>query len=155
SKLFRGNRTIKNDNMSLKAFESPNMRPLVEIGINIKVNWDLILPPPTEEFSFFGDLDSRITVIKLFPIIKDSTFESYFKPSIKAVIIESYGTTKFPKDRPNLITIIEEALKRGVIIVKVSQSRRNSGFNTEEEPLETFGILSAVDMTVECCLAKL
>lgn len=53
SKLFRGNRTIKNDNMGLDAFESPNMRPLVQIGISIKVNWDLILPPPTEEFSYF------------------------------------------------------------------------------------------------------
>lgn len=155
SKLFRGNRTIKNDNLGLKAFESPNMRPLAQTKINIKVNWDLILPPPTEEFAFFENLESRITVIKMFPIIKDSTFESYFKPFIKAVIIETYGTTKFPKHRPKLISIIEEALKRGVIIINVSQSRKNSGFNAEDEPLETFGILSAVDMTVECCLAKL
>jgi lysophospholipase len=53
SKLFRGNRTIKNDNMGLDAFESPNLKPLVQMGINIKVNWDIILQPPTEEFSYF------------------------------------------------------------------------------------------------------
>lgn len=53
SKLFRGNRTIKCDNLGLDAFESPNLRPLVQIGINIKVNWDLVLPPPTEEFNYF------------------------------------------------------------------------------------------------------
>jgi lysophospholipase len=53
SKLFRGNRTIKNDNMGLDAFESPNLKPLVQMGINIKVNWDIILQPPTDEFSYF------------------------------------------------------------------------------------------------------
>ena len=52
SVLFRGNRTIKNDNMRLCAFESPNMSPLGEIGIKVKINWDLILPPPKEEFSY-------------------------------------------------------------------------------------------------------
>jgi lysophospholipase len=83
SKLFRGNRTIKNDNMGLDAFESPNLRPLVQIGINIKVNWDIILPPPTEEFNFFEEIDNHISVVKFFPIIKDSTFQSFFKDPIK------------------------------------------------------------------------
>jgi lysophospholipase len=54
--LFRGNRTIKNDNINYDAFESPNLRPLIEIGIFVKVNWDLILPQPTEEFNYFDVL---------------------------------------------------------------------------------------------------
>jgi lysophospholipase len=54
--LYRGNRTIKNDNINYDAFESPNLRPLIEIGIYIKVNWDLILPQPTEELSYFDVL---------------------------------------------------------------------------------------------------
>lgn len=53
SVLYRGNRTIKNDNMRLAAFESPNFNPLGEIGIKIKLNWELILPPSKEEFSYF------------------------------------------------------------------------------------------------------
>lgn len=52
SVLYRGNRTIKNDNMRFAAFESPNFNSLGEIGIKIKINWELILPPPKEEFSF-------------------------------------------------------------------------------------------------------
>ena len=51
--LFRGNRTIKNDIINYDAFESPNLRPLIEIGIYVKVNWDLILPQPTDEFNYF------------------------------------------------------------------------------------------------------
>jgi len=53
SKLFRGNRTIKNDNINLDAFESPNLQPLVNIGINIKINWDLILPKSIKNFNYF------------------------------------------------------------------------------------------------------
>lgn len=53
SKLFRGNRTIKNDNINLDAFESPNLQPLVKIGINIKINNDLILPKNIENFNYF------------------------------------------------------------------------------------------------------
>lgn len=155
SKLFRGNRTIKNDNMGLKAFESPNLRPLVEIGINIKVNWDIILPPPTEEFTYFEDMDSHISVVKFFPIIKDSTFESFFKPFVKAVIIETYGAGKLPKDREKIVSIIQEADKRGVIIVNVSQCRKGSGLNLEGDFLGKCGVVNAGDMTVECCLAKL
>jgi lysophospholipase len=53
SKMFRGNRTIKNDNINLDAFESPNLPPLVKIGINIKVNLDLILLKNIQNFNYF------------------------------------------------------------------------------------------------------
>jgi L-asparaginase/Glu-tRNA(Gln) amidotransferase subunit D len=53
SKLFRGNRTIKNDNINLDAFESPNLPPLVTIGINMKINYNIIKPKPIERFNYF------------------------------------------------------------------------------------------------------
>ena len=52
SVLYRGNRTIKNDNMRFSAFECPNMNPLGEIGVKVKINWEVVLPPPKEEFSY-------------------------------------------------------------------------------------------------------
>ena len=51
--LYRGNRTIKSDNINYNAFESPNFRPLMEIGISIKVNGDIILPSPSGKFNYF------------------------------------------------------------------------------------------------------
>jgi lysophospholipase len=53
SKLFRGNRTIKNDNINLNAFESPNLSPLITIGINMKINWEMIKHKTTERFNYF------------------------------------------------------------------------------------------------------
>ena len=46
NKLLRGNRAVKIDSDSLDAFESPNFPPLGTVGIEIKINWDLVLPPP-------------------------------------------------------------------------------------------------------------
>jgi lysophospholipase len=156
SQLFRGNRTIKNDNMGLSAFESPNLCPLVTLGINIKVNWDIILSAPTEEFDFFEDFDNRITVIKFFPIIKDSTFESFFKPPIKAVIMETYGAGTFPTDRVKIHEIISNANKNGIIVVNVAQCRKGSHISSDMEKLfQSIGVIYAGDITVECCLAKL
>ncbi len=64
--LYRGNRTIKNDNIRLRAFESPNIGPLGEIGIKVKINWELILPPPKEEFCYFN-----VIIIYRFYFLKD------------------------------------------------------------------------------------
>jgi lysophospholipase len=53
SVLYRGNRIIKNDNMSLSAFESPNYSQLGNIGNIIKIKWDKINSPPKEDFAYF------------------------------------------------------------------------------------------------------
>jgi len=54
SKLMRGNRTIKDDNINLDAFHSPNFSNLIELGVTAKVRWDLILEPPIENFNLFN-----------------------------------------------------------------------------------------------------
>jgi lysophospholipase len=53
SVLYRGNRIIKNDNMHMSAFESPNYSPLGLIGNIIKIKWDVINSPPKEDFTYF------------------------------------------------------------------------------------------------------
>jgi L-asparaginase len=45
SKLLRGNRAIKVDADGFDAFDSPNFPALGTVGIEIKINWDLVLPP--------------------------------------------------------------------------------------------------------------
>jgi len=47
--------------MRLSAFESPNFSPLGEIGVKVKINWEFILPPPKEDFSYF-DVNLNFTL---------------------------------------------------------------------------------------------
>ena len=158
SKLMRGNRSIKYDNMGLNAFDSPNLCPLVEMNINMKINWNMIHPSPAEEFNYFEDIDNRITVIKYFPIISDSTIESFLSKDIdelKAVIIET-SSGIFPLNRDKVNHAIQKASEKGIIIVNVSQGRKEVQVTHEiREKYNLIGIVFAGDMTVECCLAKL
>lgn len=50
--LYRGNRVVKYDSVNFKAFDSPNLAPLAVISSEIRVRWDLILPPPANKFNF-------------------------------------------------------------------------------------------------------
>ena len=54
SKLYRGNRSIRVDNVNLNCYTTPNLPCLIDIGIFINVNWELILPPPTDSFNYFN-----------------------------------------------------------------------------------------------------
>jgi 60kDa lysophospholipase len=157
SGLFRGNRTIKDNNMDFDAFESPNMRLLAHLGVQISVNWDVILREPQENFNFFEDFNNNICTVKIFPMIDDETFASFFQPPIEAVIIETYGGGNVPSNRPKLLEIIKKANDRGVIILNVSQCRKGEVSSSYEtgSVLERIGVIFAGDITVECALAKL
>jgi lysophospholipase len=45
NKLFRGNRCSKVNALDFSAFDSPNLRALVNIGINIDVSWQDVWKP--------------------------------------------------------------------------------------------------------------
>jgi len=157
SELFRGNRTIKTDNVHFTAFESPNFQPLAELGVNIKVNWEFVSKESEDNFCYFDDLNSNIGIVKIFPMIDDEQFETFFKPPIEAVIIETYGAGNIPLNRPKLIEIIKEASERGVILLNVSQCRKGVVSTSYEtgKLLENLGVIFAGDITLECALAKL
>ena len=52
NKLYRGNRCTKMDASDFSAFDSPNIPPLVKLGIDMEVNWALIKPPPPVNQAF-------------------------------------------------------------------------------------------------------
>ena len=157
SDVYRGNRTIKNNNQDFEAFESPNIRPLVHLGVQISANWDIVLKEPDGNFTFFEDFNNNICTVKIFPMIDDETFASFFQPPIEAVIIETYGNGNMPLNRPELLQIIKNAGDRGVIILNVSQCRKGEVTSSYEtgSVLEKLGVVFAGDITVECALAKL
>lgn len=155
--LYRGNRSIRNNNIDFNAFETPNLRPLAHLGVKITVNWDIVLKEPEEKFSFFEDFNNNICSVKIFPMMDDETFAASFEPPIEAVILETYGVGNIPLNRPKIIEVIKKANDRGVIILNVSQCRKGEVTSYYEggNYLEKLGVVFAGDITVECALAKL
>jgi L-asparaginase len=158
-KLLRGNRSVKVDADSLDAFESPNFPPLGTVGIEIKINWDLVLPPPKgrKRLKVTALNESRVAGLRLFPGISVDIVKNFLQPPIRGLILETYGMGNAPED-PGLVSTLKAATDRGVIIVNCTQCLKGT-VNMEDyatgTSLAKAGVISGFDMTLEAALAKL
>lgn len=159
NKLLRGNRAVKVNADGLDAFASPNFPALGTVGIEIKINWDLVLPPaknrkPLTVSAFY---ESRVAALRLFPGISTDIIKNFLQPPMRGLILETYGSGNAPED-PKLIAALKAANDRGVILVNCTQCLKGT-VNMEEyatgAALAKAGVISGFDMTLEAALAKL
>ena len=156
--LFRGNRSTKVNADNFNAFKSYNYPYLAKSGIQIRYEKNLILPVTDKKPRFHYWMDSHITILKLFPGISKSVVDSVLNTKgIKAVILETYGSGNAPR-MSWFIESIKEAIKRGVIIVNITQCAVGSvemqRYETGRELLKA-GVVSGFDLTVEAAITKL
>ncbi len=157
NRLFRGNRSIKAYADGFNAFDSPNMPPLLEAGINIKVIEGKISEPKTTELTLSRITPQPIGVVHLYPGIDTRLIENIIQQPVKALIIRSYGVGNAPQDK-NLLACLEKANQQGIIIVNCSQCIKGKvnmeGYATGTS-LSHCGVISGQDMTLEAALTKL
>ncbi|PKS10798.1 hypothetical protein jhhlp_002555 [Lomentospora prolificans] len=161
-RLFRGNRTSKVSASSFEAFESPNFEPLAKVnGLGVDVNWSLIhRPKGMAEFRISTNLDTaHVACLWIFPGIQPAMIDSVLRlPHLRGLILASFGMGNTPGGIDGGLTkVIREGIKRGNIIVNVSQC--TSGFvspiygpGTE---LGRAGVIFGLDLTIEAALTKL
>lgn len=159
SKLLRGNRSIKVDADGFDAFESPNFPALGRVGIKIKINWDLVLPPSETPRSMVVRpmSESRVAVLRLFPGISADIVRNVLQPPIKGLVLETYGIGNGPQD-PDLNQALREASQLGIVIINCTQCIKgsvNMGDYATGSALARAGVISGFDMTVEAALAKM
>jgi L-asparaginase len=158
-KLLRGNRAVKVNADGLNAFESPNFPALGTVGIEININWDLVLPPAkTRKPLTVNALNkARVAGLRLFPGISIDIVKNFLQPPIRGLILQTYGTGNAPEDQ-KLIQAFKAANDRGVVIVNCTQCLK--GMVSMEDyatgaALARAGVISGFDMTLEAALAKL
>ncbi|KAI9277638.1 asparaginase-domain-containing protein [Sporodiniella umbellata] len=156
-KLYRGNRTSKISAVDFEAFDSPNLTSLVNVGINIDVNWPLILRPThLSKFHVNTKLNPNVGSLRLFPGISNSTIRTFLAPPLQGVVLETFGAGNAPC-RPDLLSALKEASDRGVVIVNCTQCRKGlvtDAYATGKQ-LAASGVVPGADMTPECALTKL
>ncbi|NDV69053.1 asparaginase [Dysgonomonas sp. 25] len=157
--LIRGNRASKINADNFNAFRSFNYPYLAKSGVHIWYDKKAILPVNNEKKTrFHYHLDSRIVVLRLFPGIDQTTVEAILNiDGIKAVVLETYGSGNAPLTTW-FLDAIRDAVKRGVIIVNVTQCEIGSvdmqRYETGLELLKA-GVISGFDSTAEAAIAKL
>lgn len=71
--------------------------------------------------------------------------------------METYGAGNIPSNKPELITILKEAIDRGVFIVNISQCYYSSVSPIYQTGtvLQKIGVVFGGDMTFEAALSKM
>jgi L-asparaginase len=159
NKLYRGNRSIKAYADGFNAFDSPNMPPLLEAGINISVN--------AGKIASCVELEQNVTVRKitpqpigvvhLYPGISADVIKNTIRQPVKALILRSYGVGNAPQDS-DLLACLAQAKQQEIVVVNCSQCSKGtvnmSGYATGNA-LSQVGVISGHDMTLEATLTKL
>lgn len=157
--LYRGNRAYKDNAEHFHAFTSSNYPKLAEVGVKIKYNDSYIHPYEEKELILHTSMDDNIGIMKLYPGITSRFISTLFKtPGIRAVIMESFGAGNAPTD-PDFLSLLKEAIDRGIIIVNVTQCKGGGsveiGKYGTSVSLGNLGVISGYDSTTEAAVTKL
>lgn len=156
-KLLRGNRAQKTDASGFAAFQSGNFPPLVEVGTEIRVEWERILAPPSGRFRVIPITAGDVAVLRLFPGISAEMLSRLLQPPLAGLVLESFGAGNAPDRRQDFLDALRAGTERGVVIVNVTQCQR--GMVTTEyatgKALADVGVIGGADMTPEAALTKL
>lgn len=156
-KLLEAARARKVDTSDLSAFQSPNFLPRGVLGIE----WEwrkMHLPKQSENFQVPSMVSGNVTILPVFPGVQAIHWKSLLNESVKGAVLYSYGAGNAPDQDANLLSLLQEANDRGVVIVNVSQCGKgavSSGTYAAGSALERVGVISGRDMTFEAAFTKL
>jgi len=158
-KLYRGNRTTKINAEHFNAFASPNYPPLVVSGVNLKINFDLVLPKSSsKKLIVHKELDDNVLILKMFPGLNDAVLSAILNvSSLKGIVLETYGSGNAPTEEW-FISALNKAIKKGLYVINVTQCSAgsvNMGLYETSSQLKKIGVISGKDSTTEAAVTKM
>lgn len=158
NRLFRANRTKKYSAEELSAFASFNYPALADVGVGIHYRHNAIALHPTEGFRINTTVSSNVLVLKIFPGITESLIRTMLSAEgLKGVVLETYGAGNAPTFCW-LIGALEDAIKRGIHIINVTQCASGAvdmDIYETGRRLQDIGVISGRDITTEAAITKM
>ena len=158
-KLYRGNRTTKINAEHFQAFASLNFPALVTSGVHLKVSHEILHKNYSQaQLVVHKKMDTNSVLLKLFPGITPVILQSVLEiPSLKAIVIETYGSGNATTESW-FLDAIEKAINKGIFVVNVTQCAGGSVSMNDYQTgksLQKLGVISGKDMTTESAITKL
>ncbi|RDV26204.1 L-asparaginase 1 [Alteromonas aestuariivivens] len=157
NRLLRGNRSRKVDADGFNAFDSPNFPPLLEAGINIRLNAGTLAAKPSTSLTISAVKAQPIGLVSLYPGISAEVIKNTLQQPVNALILLSYGVGNAPQN-PALLEQLQYAEESEIVVLNCTQCLRGrvnmEGYATGQS-LRDAGVISGSDMTPEAALAKL
>ncbi len=158
-RLLRGNRSVKVSSDRLAAFASPNFPYLGEIGIGIKLNTALLLPPQARDFCLPVFDPASVLMLGVYPGMPAELLASALaNPAVRGLVLRTYGAGNPPDANQAWMAALSAAASRGVVIVNVTQCQSgqvSQGTYATGAALNRMGVIPGSDMTAEAAFSKL
>lgn len=157
--LLRGNRSSKVSADNFNAFMSNNYPELANIGLDITYHEKaLYRSDHNRPLIVHNTIDTNVMFIVLHPGLTKEVLEYQLNaPSIKGIVLKTYGAGNSPSEQW-FTKPIEEAIKRGVVILNVTQCVNgsvNSNLYDTGNTLAKAGVISGYDITSEAAITKM
>ncbi|QIQ42103.1 MAG: asparaginase [Buchnera aphidicola (Microlophium carnosum)] len=157
-RLYRGNRATKSHADSFDAFSSPNLKPLLEVGVNIRCFYKTKLKKNKKQLKVYQVTPQPISIITIYPGISRKVIQNFLLYPIKALILCTYGIGNAPQSKGFLKELYLAVYKKNIIIVNVTQCASGrvdmNGYATGSSLIKV-GVISGYDLTIESALTKL
>lgn len=159
NKLYRGNRTYKENAELFNAFTSSNYPFLAEVGVHIRYNKQFMFKETGWNLILNDSMDNNIAILKLFPGIQKNVVKTILHiEHLKGVILETFGSGNAPT-ADWFIDLIKEATDRNIIIYNVTQCKGGGsvalGKYDASLQLSRLGVVSGYDITTEAAVTKM
>ncbi|MCX7116634.1 MAG: asparaginase [Legionellales bacterium] len=156
--LFRGNRTQKVSAQAFNAFDSPNFPELATIGTVIELKKHLLLKASKSPFHLQTIRPHFIANFRLFPGFATDVLDFMLQQPLRGLVLETYGAGNAQNNDPRFLELLEDACRRGVVVVNCTQCQHGSvemGQYATGYTLKQAGLISGYDMTPEAAHCKL
>ncbi|MGE8496018.1 MAG: asparaginase [Pseudomonas sp.] len=100
----------------------------------------------------------NLAVLPFYPGIQASHVRALLDSGVRGLLIECYGSGTGPSDNADLLAVLKDAHKRGVVLAAISQCPHGHvefGVYAAGSQLASAGLVSAGGMTREAALGKL
>jgi L-asparaginase len=156
SKLLRGCRAVKLDAWAMTAFGSPGCVALAELGVTVEIAPHVL--PKRSAAPFDARIEPRVLAVRVFPGLDPRLLLGALRAGVRGVVLEGYGAGNIPHLENSLVPVLEEAARRDVPVVIVSQCARGAVDLSRYEGSAAgakAGAVGAGTMTAEAAVAKL